>query len=446
METFMHPADPQNVHDARPTVLLVTNAVIPTLGKTPAYDVLVRHGRIAACDPAGSIELPADERTEAVCVDAAGKRLFPSFIDAHVHLREPGYEYKEDVASGLSAAAHGGFGAVMAMANTRPVNDAASVTRYMLEKAALHHPNGPRLLPVGALTIGLEGKELAPMGELAEAGCVAFSNDGCPVTNTEIFRRGMEYAAQWGRKVIDHCEDEFLAKGSHMNEGETSARMGVKGQSTVAEALHVARDVLLAEYLDLPVHLAHISCRQSVDIIASAKKRGVKVTAETCPHYLTLNETRIEGYETSAKVCPPLRSQDDVDALKRAVGEGLFDMFVTDHAPHAPHEKEQPLDEAPNGFIGLETALPLTWDLVRQGVIAEREFARMWHGGPSGVFGIPVNTFVQGDPADFFLFDPDLEWRVTRETLHSKSVNTPFLGQTLRGKVTLHWLGGVRIV
>lgn len=442
----MHSADTQPDFTPPPAVILVSNALIPSLGKNVAHDVLAREGRIEACAPAGSIELSADDKPVALRVDAAGKRLFPSLIDAHVHLREPGFEYKEDVDSGLRAAAHGGFGAVMAMANTRPVNDAASVTRYMLEKAALHHPHGPRLLPVGALTIGLEGKELAPMGELAEAGCVAFSNDGRPVTNTEIFRRGMEYASQWGRVVIDHCEDEFLAKGAHMNEGETSARIGVKGQSTVAEALHVARDILLAEYLDLPVHLAHISCRQSVELIAFAKQRGVKVTAETCPHYLTLDETRLERYDASAKVCPPLRSPEDVLALRKAVGEGLFDMFVTDHAPHAPHEKDQPLDQAPNGFIGLETALPLTWGMVRQGLLSEQALTDMWHAGPARVFGIAVNNFLPGDPADFFLFDPDLEWQVCRETLHSKSINTPFLGQTLRGKVTAHWIGGRPVI
>ncbi len=417
---------------------LVRAAVIPSLGTERVHDVLVLQGRIRSCAPSGLLDVPADIRI----VDASGQRLFPSFIDAHVHLREPGFEYKEDIHSGLTAAAHGGFGAVMAMANTSPVNDAAPVTLAMLAKAALHHPFGPRLLPVGALTVGLEGKELAPMGELAEAGCVAFSNDGRPVTNTELFRRGMEYAAQWGRIVIDHCEDEFLAKGTHMNEGETSSRMGVKGQPTVAEALHVARDILLAEYLNLPVHVAHISCRQSVELILFAKERGIKITAETCPHYLILDDSRLEGYDTSAKVCPPLRTPEDVAALRRAVSDGLFDMFVTDHAPHAAHEKETPLDEAPNGLIGLETALPLTYDLVRQGLISEQTFARMWHSGPAGVFDIAVNNFAEGDPADFFLFNPDAVWVVERSSLHSKSLNTPFLGCSLRGKVTAHWLGG----
>ena len=209
----------------------------------------------------------------------------------YVHLREPGFEYKEDIASGLSAAAHGGFGAVMCMANTKPVNDAASVTRYMLERAKAAHPHGPRLYPVGALTLGLDGKELAPMGELAEAGCAAFSNDGRPVMNSELFRRAIEYAAQWGKVVIDHCEDAHLAAGTHMNEGVVSGRIGVAGQSTVAEAMQVARDILLAEYLNLPVHLAHISCRQSADLIRFAKERGVPVTAETCPHYLHLDDS-----------------------------------------------------------------------------------------------------------------------------------------------------------
>lgn len=423
-------------------LLLVRNAAIPSLGTEKPHDVLSRDGKIAACAPSGTLDAPAD----AEHVDASGKRLFPSFVDAHVHLREPGYEYKEDIASGLAAAAHGGFGAVMTMANTKPVNDKASVTRYMLEKAAKHWPHGPRLLPVGALTVGLEGKELAPMGELYEAGCVAFSNDGRSVTSTEIFRRGMEYASMWDRKLIDHCEDFSIAKDAHMNEGEVSGKIGVKGEPTVAEALHVARDILLAEYLDLPVHLAHISCRQSLELIKYGKERGIKVTAETCPHYLTLDESLLENYDTKYKVNPPLRSKADVDALRKAIRDGVIDMLVTDHAPHAEHEKEHPLDGSPNGFIGLETALPLTYDFVRSGLITEKDFVRLWHDAPAAVFGIAVNNFTVGDTADFFLFDPNLEWQANRETLHSKSLNTPFLGETMRGKVTAHWLGGWRIL
>lgn len=427
-------------YPARP--LVVQNALVPSLDTDKLVDVIVMRGRIEALAPVGSLDIPSDAERH----DAGGKRLFPSFIDAHVHLREPGYEYKEDIESGLSAAAHGGFGAVMAMANTKPVNDQASVTRYMLEKAAQHHPHGPKVLPVGALTTGLEGKELAPLGELAEAGCVAFSNDGRPVMNTEIFRRGMEYAAQWGRTVIDHCEDEFLARGAHMNEGETATRLGIKGQATVGEAMQVARDILFAEYLDLPVHIAHVSCRQAVELILFAKERGIKVTAETCPHYLVLDESALAGYSTAAKVCPPLRTAEDVAAVRRAVSDGVFDIFVTDHAPHAAHEKETPLDEAPNGLIGLETALPITYEMVRKGELSERNFVRMWHDAPARIFSIPVNNFQVGDPADFFLFDPEQEWTVNRENIHSKSLNTPFLDWTMRGKVLAHWMGGHRIV
>ncbi len=406
------------------------------------HDVFIKEGRIAGLRPSGFPDLPADVER----VDAAGLLLFPSFIDAHVHLREPGFEYKEDIASGLTAAGHGGFGAVMCMANTDPVNDSAAITRFMLERAKAARPHGPWLYPVGALTVKLEGKELAPMGELAEAGCAAFSNDGKPMMNSEIFRRAVEYAAQWGKVVIDHCEDAHLAAGTHMNEGTVSGRIGVSGQPTVAEAVHVARDILLAEYLGLPIHLAHISCRQSVELIRFAKARGIPVTAETCPHYLHLDDSALEHYDTAAKVNPPLRTPEDVAALRRAVADGVFDIFVTDHAPHAAHEKEEPLDEAPNGMIGLETAVSLTWDLVSKGEMSSKNFAAMWSGNPARIFGLPGFEPVEGAPADFFLFDPAAEWVPNRETLHSKSLNTPCLGKPMKGRVVWHWLGGIPII
>ncbi|MDR2076616.1 MAG: dihydroorotase [Desulfovibrio sp.] len=424
-----------------PSSLLIREALLcPPGQEVRSCDTLLQDGKIAAV--ASSLDAPSG--TEIL--QAKGKYLFPSFIDAHAHLREPGQEYKEDIASGLNAAVHGGFGTVFAMGNTNPCNDASAVTRFMLERTRTAWPHGPRLYPVGALTLGLEGTALSPMGELAQAGCIAFSNDGRPVADTEIFRRGMEYAAQWNRIVIDHCEDPFLAKDSHMNEGRMSSRLGVKGQPTVAEALHVARDILLAEYLDLPVHLAHISCRQSVELLRFARERGVKVTAETCPHYLLLEETALDGYATAAKVNPPLRSAEDTAAVRKALTEGIFDILVTDHAPHAAHEKENTLDAAPNGIIGLETAVPLTFALVRRGELTLPAFTRLWHYGPAAIFHLPAITFTPGDAADLFLFDPDREWRVSRETLHSKSLNTPFLGQILRGQVVAHWIGGYRLV
>ena len=404
-------------------------------------DVFVEDGRIRTMTPTGK---HAPEGAEVV--DATGLLLFPSFIDAHVHLREPGFEYKEDVASGLNAAAHGGFGAVMCMANTRPVNDNAAITRFIIDAGRTAFPHGPRVHPVGAATVGLLCTEMAPLAELAEAGCVAISNDGHSMENTELMRRVMEYAADLGLTVIDHCEDRALAKGAHMNEGITSGRMGVKGQPDVGEAMQAARDVLLAEYLNVPVHIAHVSSQRTADIIAWGKSRGVKVTGETCPHYLHLDDTALLGYGTNAKVNPPLRTPVDREAMRRAVKDGTIDIFVTDHAPHAPHEKECALDEAPNGITGLDTAVTLTYDLVRQGVLDEADLIRLWCTKPGELFKLPVNTFAPGDPADFFLFDPEVTWVVSPETLYSKSCNTPFLGQELRGRVVAHWMGGVKIV
>ena len=409
------------------------------LGKP--MDVHVRAGRIEKFVSAGSAEISSDVPVH----DAAGAILFPSFIDAHVHLREPGYEYKEDIRSGLEAAAYGGFGAVMPMANTKPVNDNAAVTRLMLDKAARHWPNGPRIFPVGAATVGLEGAELAPMAELAAAGCVAISNDGKGVSSAEMFRRCMEYAANYGLIVIDHCEDATLARGAHMNEGKTSTALGVKGQSVVAEAVQVARDILLAEYLGIPVHIAHVSCAQSVELLAWAKSRGVPVTAETCPHYLLLDDTALMGYEPNAKVNPPLRTPKDVAAVRAAVKSGVIDMLVTDHAPHAAHEKEVPLDEAPNGISGLDTAVTLTYALIREGALDEADGIRLWCEAPARTFKLPRNGFEAGDPADFFLFDPQIVWTPGPQTMHSKSANTPFLGRELRGRVCAHWIGGVRV-
>jgi dihydroorotase len=407
-----------------------------------AVDLLVRDGRITCLGPAGSVQAPEG----AESFDAKQRLLFPSFIDAHAHLREPGFEYKEDLASGLLAAAHGGFGAVMCMANTRPANDNAGITKFMTEKAALLFPHGPRLYPVGAASIGLEGKEMAPLGELADAGCVAFSNDGRSVESADFLRRIMEYAADLDRIVIDHCEDASMAKGAHMNEGVTSARIGVKGQPDVGEALQVARDILLAQYLDLPVHIAHVSCRRSADLIAWGKAQGVRVTAETCPHYLLLDDSALADYNPNAKVNPPLRTPEDREALLLAVKSGVIDILATDHAPHAPHEKECPLDEAPNGLTGLDLAVSLSYELVVKRILDEKDLIRLWSAEPARIFKLPVNRFQPGDPADFFLFDPKARWTVTPQTLYSKSCNTPWLGKELRGRVCAHWMGGVKIV
>jgi len=409
-------------------------------------DVFVAKGRIVEVRKSVKSLDPGDAKVE----EAFGLQLMPSMTDAHVHLREPGFEYKEDIESGLRAAAWGGFANIMCMANTEPVNDEDSVTRLMLEKARKYWPNGPRLFPIGALTKKLKGEELAPMAELTKAGCVAFSNDGIPVKSTELFRRAMEYASDWDRVVIDHCEDPYMGVAAGVNEGEISSRLGLPAQPDVAEALQVARDILIAEYLDLPIHLAHISCRKSVDLIRFAKERGVKVTAETAPHYLVFTEDYLENeasqYDTNAKVNPPLRTADDQQAVFDALNDGTLDILATDHAPHAGHEKETEFDMAPCGITGLDTALSVTWQLVRDDKLKKETFFRAWTTGPCGIFNLPVNTFKPGDPADFFLFDPDEEWTVAPETLYSKGKNTPLMGSGLKGRVKTHFIQGKKIV
>ncbi|UJX42355.1 dihydroorotase [Desulfovibrio sp. JY] len=416
--------------------LAIRNVRVP--GREGVFDLLVAEGVIRELR-AHDAAAPFDDYEG---IDGRDMLLMPALTDAHTHLREPGQEWKEDIASGLAAAAAGGFSNIMCMANTTPVNDNAAVTRLMLLRAAESWPNGPRLFPIGALTLGLRGKELAPMGELFEAGCVAFSNDGEPVADTEIFRRALEYAAELA-PVIDHCEDPYMAKGSGANEGAMSARLGLRGQPDAAEAIQAARDILLAEYLGVPVHLAHISCRKSVELIADAKKRGVRVTAETCPHYLLMTDAALLGYDSLAKVNPPLRTDDDRLALVEALRAGVIDILATDHAPHAAHEKETPFEDAKNGISGLDTALAALWELVRQGRLTPEDIVTRFAWRPAEIFKLPVNRFAPGDPADFLLFDPEDSWVVTPEALRSKGKNTPLLGQPLTGRVVLTTVGGV---
>lgn len=412
------------------------------LWKGAQVDLLVTKGKVVDL-------LPYDEKKNfegARIVDADGLTLLPSMIDAHTHMRDPGYEYKEDIRSGLSAAAHGGFSHIMCMANTNPVNDNVTVTESMLKAAKSAWPRGPKLHPVGALTKGLDGKELAPMAELAKAGCAAFSNDGLPVADSQLFRHAMEYASDLGRVVIDHCEEPGMAEGVGVNESAMSGKLGLKGQPTVAEAMQVARDVLLAGYLDIPIHLAHISCIESIELIRWAKARGVRVTAETCPHYLVFTEEEVLEYNTSAKVNPPLRGKEHVQAMRAALSEGVIDMLSTDHAPHAMHEKETPFQDAPNGISGLDTALSLTWGLVQDKILDQDTLIRAWTTAPGKTFKLPFNNFNAGDPADFILFDTHASWEVTAEAMYSKGKNTPCMGRTLPGRVHAHYIGGKSII
>ncbi len=383
---------------------------------------------------------------EAKGLDARGCHLMPSLIDVHVHLREPGFEYKEDISSGLAAAASGGFGRVMAMANTEPVNDNAAITRFMLAQAEKAHPLGPFVYPVGALTRGLQGRELAPLAELALAGCKAFSNDGIGVMDNELFRRAVEYASDLNLLVIDHCEDHYLSSGGVVNEGRISNYLGLKGIPDVAESLQVSRDVLLAAYLNTPIHLAHISCEASVELIYRAKQKSIPISAETCPHYLLWDENLVKNYNTLAKVNPPLRTRSDVLALRQAVSEQVIDIVATDHAPHADFEKEVPFAQAPNGISGLDTALSLCLRLVNRKILKLDDLSRLMASAPARIFGLPACEFIRGQPADFILVDLEQDWKVEPDTLVSRGKNTPCLGEKLEGRVMAHFLNGTPVV
>ncbi len=402
------------------------------------HDLYIKNGKIEELKPSNSkTELPSTQ-----IYDAQGLLLFPGLTDAHMHVREPGHEYKEDISTALAAAASGGFSQVMAMANTNPVNDNASVTKLITSRAKDSHPQGPFLYPIGALSQGLQGLELAPMIEMARAGCIAFSNDGLPVADNELFRHALEYSFNLGLKVIDHCEDPSLSAKGLINEGIISSSLGLKGQPSVAESLQVARDILLSAYLDIPIHLAHISCRESVELIAWAKSKGIQVSSETCPHYLLWDESLVADYNTLAKVNPPLRTQDDITTLRQAVREQIIDILVTDHAPHADFEKEIPFAEALNGISGLDTALSLSWSLVRENILSMEDLLRCWCYDPGKIFNLSQNRFLPGDPANFILFDPNETWQVTTQTMVSKGKNTPCLEQKLTGKVKAHFIHG----
>ncbi len=397
-------------------------------------DVRLRDGRLAA------LEGPGAPAGEAKVVDVSGLLVVPGLIDLHTHLREPGHEYKETIATGTRAAAAGGFTAVCCMANTVPVNDSRAVTEFVLRQAAAQ--GLVRVYPVAAVSKGLAGRELAEFGDLAEAGAVAFSDDGRPVMDSRLMRRAMEYAAGFGRKIIDHPEDATLSAGGAMNEGAVSTRLGLPGIPAAAEEAHVARDLALAETLGLPIHLAHVSTRGSLRAIAAAKGRGVKVSAETAPHYLVLTEEAVVGYGTSFKINPPLRSAADVAALRAALADGTIDCLATDHAPHSSIEKEVEFELAASGTIGLETALPVALALVEAGVISLPRLVELLSTAPARVLGLPGGSLKVGEPADVTLIDPAAEWLVERATLLSRSVNSAFLGQRVRGRAAATLVGG----
>ncbi len=399
-------------------------------------DVLIEKGRIRAVQPAGTLEAPG---ADCRIVDAAGLWVTPGLIDMHVHFREPGQEYKETILTGSQAAAAGGFTAVCTMPNTNPVNDDPAITALILEKAA--RAGLVRVYPVAAVSVGSRGEQLCEFGELKAAGAIGVSDDGLPVMNAQLMRRALEYAAGFGLRVISHAEDMQLAEGGVMNEGPRATRMGLAGIPNACESVMVMRDIALSALTGVPVHIAHVSTRESVDAIRRAKSDGIPVTAETAPHYFTLTDEAVEGYNTHAKMNPPLRSEADREAICRGLADGTLDAIATDHAPHSAMEKEVEFDRAANGVIGLETALPLGLKLVADHVLTASDLITRMALAPARILGLPTGIRV-GQAADLTLIDPLKEWIVTIRDIKSKSKNTPFENWTLKGKAVMTLVEG----
>ncbi len=411
-------------------------------------DIYIQNGRIIALvdrQGAGSIgAVPAeiDGRKVEREIDATGKIVTPGLIDMHVHLREPGHEYKETVATGCLAAVSGGFTAVCCMPNTRPVNDCAEVTQYILQKA--EEAGLARVFPVGAISRGLEGKALADFGELKAAGAVAVTDDGQPVSDGRLMRRAMEYAMGFGLPVISHCEDLGLAGSGVMNEGPVATRLGLTGVPNAAEAVMVMRDIALCALTGARLHVAHVSAAESVQAIRIAKQQGIPVTAETAPHYFTLTDEAVGYYNTHAKMNPPLRSEKDRQAIREGLADGTIDVIATDHAPHSVLEKEVEFDQAANGIIGLETALSLGLSLVRENVIRMKTLVEKMSTNPARVLGLESGLLINR-PADLSIIDSEQQYVVNAAVFRSLSRNTPFDGLPQYGKVVLTMVGG-RIV
>ncbi|MBM4360221.1 MAG: dihydroorotase [Deltaproteobacteria bacterium] len=413
-------------------------AVDPAAGLDALIDVIVERGLIARVG-AGAATQEELTSERVLVVDALGRWLLPAFVDLHAHFREPGQEYKEDIGSGLAAAAAGGFAHVCCMPNTKPINDTRAITEMMVARAA--SVGGTRLHPIAAITKGQRGEELTEMADLREAGAVGVSDDGVCVMSSVVMRRALEYARTFDMPVIQHCEDHGLTAGAQMHEGAVATRLGLRGWPRVAEDAIVARDLLLAEATGARYHVAHVSTEGSVRLIREAKSRGIRVTAEVTPHHLMLTDEAIVGYRTFCKVNPPLREARDIEALRAALADGTIDAIATDHAPHSPLEKDCEMQEASPGMVGLELVVPVLLELVHAGVLPLARFVDALTRAPSKIVGLEAPSLVVGARAELTLVDPDLEHVVSAASLRSKSKNSPFLDRTYRGRVELTMLG-----
>ena len=415
---------------SRSLLLRGGRVVDPSQALDSPGDLLIAGGRIESVG--GPVDIGS--RDDVDVVDCSGLVVAPGFIDVHCHLREPGREDVETIATGARAAAAGGFTAVCAMPNTDPVTDNQAAVGFIIRQASL--ARAARVYPIGAISVGQKGESLAEFGEMVGAGAVAVSDDGKPVASAHLMRTALEYARTFGIPVADHCEEPTLARGGAMNEGVMSTRLGLKGIPAEAEEIMAIRDILLARRTGGHIHLCHMSTRGSVELIRWGKERGILVTAEVCPHHLSLTEDAVEGYNTNAKMNPPLRGAADVEALREAVRDGTIDVIATDHAPHHYDEKEREFADAPNGIIGLETALAvnITW-LVAPGIIDVPLLVERMSCAPARLFKLPGGTLRRGSDADVTAFDPKQEWVVEPSRFRSKGRNTPYSGMRLTGRV-----------
>ena len=419
----------------KPILLAGGTLVDPSRNLNGIGDLLIRDGKVESVG--GRISAP--DGTDVI--DCAKMFVSPGFIDVHCHLREPGREDVETIATGARAAAAGGFTAVCAMPNTDPVTDNQAAVGFVLRQAAA--AKAARVFPIGAISVGQHGKALAEFGEMVAAGAVGVSDDGKPVVSAQLMRTALEYARTFRIPVIDHCEEPTLAAGGAMNEGIVSARLGLRGIPSEAEEIMVIRDILLARRTGGHVHLAHMSTKGSVELIRWGKERGINVTAEVCPHHLSLTEERVGAYDPNAKMNPPLRTADDVAALREAVKDGTVDLIATDHAPHHYDEKEREFSDAPNGIVGLETALAvIVTNLVESGILSYSQMVERMACTPARVFNLPGGTLSRGSAADVTIFDPAAEWTVDPATFLSKGRNTPYAGMPLRGRAVCTIVAG----
>jgi dihydroorotase len=393
-----------------------------------------RVGDLFALDGKLVAKLSPAERKRAKKIDGTGLVACPGLVDIHVHFREPGQTHKETIASGSRAAAAGGFTTVVCMPNTSPVADNAGTIQYILD--AVRRDSLVKVLPTGCITIGMKGETLAPIGSLKRAGVVAITDDGDCVQSNELMRRALEYAKMFGLTVMDHCQDQSMTDGAVMNEGDVSIRLGLRGWPNAAEDLIVSRNVILSTYTGAHVHMQHISSALSVDILRVAKAAGVRVTAEATPHHIALTDEAVATYDTHFKMNPPLRTEADRRAIIAGLKDGTLDCIATDHAPHTDYEKDKEFDYAPNGILGLETALAVTLDvLVRQHKFKLPRVIDLMTRRPADILGLPAGTLAPGAAADICLFDPDEAWTYDAAAGHSKSRNSPWSGHTLRGRV-----------